>query len=271
LQVNSFLKTGEVTAREDDLRRIENALRRAASFVRNLDLQQVKVTWEGSNPTTSVDRQINEILREVLPYRNEGWLSEESHDDFSRLKKHRVWVVDPLDGTREFLLDIAEWCISIALVEGGRAVAGGVLNPSTGETFLGADGAGVTVTSPQRADHVALPGNDKRVLVSRREHNERKWQHLDQSPLTIVPTGSVAYRLAQVAAGFAAATCALGPRHEWDVAAGVALVRASGGAARTFNGEEICFNRPTTRIEGLLAFSRLCDAAVPQILGGKSA
>jgi myo-inositol-1(or 4)-monophosphatase len=269
--MNSFPKTGGVPAREDDLRRIENALQRAASFVRDLDLQQTKVTWEGNTPTTSVDRQINEVLREVLPDRNEGWLSEESHDDFSRLNEHRVWIVDPLDGTREFLMDIAEWCISIAMAEGGRAVAGGVLNPSTGETFLGADGAGVTVSSPPRADRIAPRGNGKRVLVSRREHDEGKWRHLDQSLLTVVPTGSVAYRLAQVAAGFAEATCALGPRHEWDVAAGVALVLASGGTAQTLNGEEICFNRPTTRIDGLLAFSPHCNTAVTRILRGRSA
>jgi myo-inositol-1(or 4)-monophosphatase len=231
--------------RADDLRRIEKALERAAAVVRNLDLQQVKVTWEGNDPTTSVDREIDEALREVLPDRNEGWLSEESNDDFSRLNEHRVWVVDPVDGTRELLLDIAEWCISIALVEGGRAIAGGVLNPSTGELFLGADGVGVKVSRPQQADQTRRSGIENRVLVSRREHSEGRWRHVDESLLTIVPTGSAAYRLAYVAAGLAEATCTFGPRHEWDVAAGVALVRASGGMAQTFNGEEITFNRPT--------------------------
>jgi myo-inositol-1(or 4)-monophosphatase len=269
--MTSFPKAEGVPGPADDLRRIEKALERAASVVQNLDLQQVRVTWEGNDPTTSVDREINEVLREALPHGNEGWLSEENHDDFSRLNEHRVWVVDPVDGTRELLLDIAEWCISIALVEGGRAIAGGVLNPSTGEIFLGADGVGVTVSRPRRADRVPLSGIENRVLVSRREHSEGKWQHVDQSFLTIVPTGSVAYRLAYVAAGLAEATCTLGPRHEWDVAAGVALVRASGGSVQTFNGEEITFNRASTRIEGLLALSRHCDAEVPQILRGRRA
>ena len=75
---------------------------------------------------------------------SEGWLSEEDVDDLGRLSKQVVWVVDPLDGTREFVDGIPEWCISVGLVVDGIAVAGGVCNPATNELFLGGLKSGVT-------------------------------------------------------------------------------------------------------------------------------
>jgi adenylylsulfate kinase len=246
-------------ARRNDLCRIEDALRHVASFLSRLDWQTVKVTRGGSDPTTSLDGQIDRMLRELLPRGNEGWLSEETPDIRERLNQERVWIVDPLDGTSEFLAGIPEWSVSIAVVEGGRAVAGGVLNPSTGEMFLGADGIGVTISGARECAGPESLELQKRLLVSRREHSEGRWRHFSESHLTVVPTGSVAYRMAQVAAGRAGATCTLGPRHEWDVAAGVALVSAGGGTIHMFNGGAACFNRPTTLVGGLCAFTRSED------------
>ena len=85
------------------------------------------------------------LLRQMLPRPGEGWLSEETGDDRERLSCARVWVVDPIDGTREFIDGVPEWCVSIGLVEDGIAVAGGILNPATGETVLGGAGLGVTL------------------------------------------------------------------------------------------------------------------------------
>src|ERR1700740_1017168 len=79
----------------------------------------------GHDPVTEADRAADAVLRKELLRDGEGWLSEESGDDFSRLQKSRVWVVDPLDGTREFVAGIPEYCISVALVEDGVPVAGG--------------------------------------------------------------------------------------------------------------------------------------------------
>jgi myo-inositol-1(or 4)-monophosphatase len=108
-------------------------------------------------------------------------------------------------------------------------------------------------------------------LISRKEHREGKWQHLQDAQLTVTPMGSIAYRLAQVAAHRAAATCTHGPRHEWDVAAGVALVHASRGTVQTMSGEKLQFNRRTPRVESLLAYSPLCDHTVPALLLGGTA
>lgn len=85
----------------------------------------------GLNPVTEADRALDAVLRRELLRDGEGWLSEESVDDPIRLQRRCVWVVDPLDGTLEFIQGIPEFCVSIAFVEDGRPVAGGIYNPAT--------------------------------------------------------------------------------------------------------------------------------------------
>src|ERR1017187_4987190 len=92
----------------------------------------------GHDPVTEADRALDAVLRKELLREGEGWLSEESVADPIRLQRSRFWVVEPLDGTREFVEGIPEFCVSIGFVENGRPVAGGIYNPATDETFLGA-------------------------------------------------------------------------------------------------------------------------------------
>jgi myo-inositol-1(or 4)-monophosphatase len=93
------------------------------------------------------------------------------------------------------------------------------------------------------------------VLVSRSEAKRGQWTHLGSAPFSVEPVGSIAYRLACVAAGFADATWTLDPRHEWDVAAGVALVLAARGEVSAPDGSPLVFNLPVPRFEGIVAFS----------------
>src|SRR6202789_2523416 len=134
----------KISTRSHILTRIEEALVAAARsispFLPGKDLVEFK---SATDPVTEADRTANRILRDALLQNNEGWLSEESVDDFSRLDRKHVWVVDPIDGTKEFISRIPEWCISVAFVEDGRAVAGGICNPASREMFLGALGEGV--------------------------------------------------------------------------------------------------------------------------------
>ncbi len=104
----------------------------------------VKVWFKkGRNIVTAADKAVNQLRRETLPEQDDGWLSVETADDLSRLRRGRVWIVDLLDGTKEFLAGIPEWCVSIGLVEDGKTVAGGVLSPSTGEMIVGSIQTGV--------------------------------------------------------------------------------------------------------------------------------
>jgi myo-inositol-1(or 4)-monophosphatase len=207
----------------------------------------------GDDPVTEADRLANEVLRDVLVRDGEGWLSEESADDLTRLDKTRVWVVDPIDGTREFVAGLPEWCVSIGLIENGQAVAGGIRNPVTGETFLGSLETGLTYNGKEACASRRQTLTGATVLASRSEVKRGEWERFGNGPFSIRPMGSVAYKLAMVAAGLADATWTLCPKHEWDVAAGVALVKAGGGFAQELGDSFLRFNSRPCLLPNLLA------------------
>src|SRR6202166_8884 len=160
----------------------------------------------GHDPVTEADRALDAVLRQELLREGEGWLSEESVDDPIRLQRSRVWVVDPLDGTREFVKGIPEFCVSIGFVEDGRPVAGGIYNPATDEAFLGSIESGVTYNG-QPAQHSQRKSlDDALVLASRSEVKRGEWKPFENTNFKIRPMGSVAYKLALVAAGLADVT-----------------------------------------------------------------
>ena len=253
----TLYKTGnQVIRRQDDLSRIAAALEAAVEIFHRLAPTPVTVQFKGKDdPVTALDHAVNECLHNLLAREGEGWFSEETADDSGRLEKQRVWIVDPLDGTREFVAGIPEWCFSVGLVEAGEAVAGGVCNPVTGETFLGSLETGVTLNGKPVHGHQVKDPKKALILASRSEVNRGEWERFRAEGFNIRPVGSVAYKLACVAGGLADATWTLVPKHEWDVAAGVALVTAGGGLAKTRSGTPPRFNRANPLLDGLAAFS----------------
>lgn len=243
--------------RLSDLERIHRALAEAGRVLGRYTPGQVDWVHKSDrgDELTAADEAVDRVLRDVLPDRGEGWLSEESRDDRSRLDRSRVWIVDPLDGTREFVEGVPEWCVSIGLVEDGRPVAGGIFNPETGQVIVGAVETGVTLNGvPVR---VTEPGTLRgaRVLASRSEVRRGEWERFRGAEFETVPCGSVAYKLGLVAAGLADATFTLVPKSEWDVAAGVALVRAAGGRCVHRDGSGPAFNKGAPILPDLLAGS----------------
>ncbi len=239
--------------RSEDLLRIRQGLQAAIEILRAPRTGAEVERKAGGDPVTDADRAVDRRLRELLPRPGEGWLSEETADDPARLECRRVWVVDPLDGTREFVEDIPEWCVSIGLVEEGRAVAGGICNPSTGQLFVGSVEGGVTLNGrPARmSGQEELEGAT--VLASRTEVGRGQWESFRGEAFAIRPLGSVAYKLALVAAGLGDVTWTLVPKHEWDVAAGTALVTSAGGEVWDLGGSLPWFNQPSPRLTGLVA------------------
>ena len=207
----------------------------------------------GGDPVTEADMALDHLLRETLLGPGEGWLSEETVDSSARLDAHHVWIVDPLDGTREFVEGLDEWCISVAFVEHGRGIAGGIWNPARDELVVGSLAGGVTLNG--RAAHVKDRADlgGATVLASRTEVGRGQWRRFEHAPFNVTPMGSVAYKLARVAAGLDEATFTLVPKNEWDVAAGTILVQAAGGIVRDTNGDELRFNQPATLLPGLVA------------------
>ncbi|MCW5797059.1 MAG: Inositol monophosphatase family protein [Nitrospira sp.] len=212
-------------------------------------------TKPDQSPVTSADLAVNRILHDRLStaFPEDGWLSEETADNDERLRRTRVWIVDPIDGTRAFVKGLPEFCLSVALVENGVPTVAAIFNPATGEFFSAIRGRGLRVerlldsaqplfTSPERP--VALV-NPWELRVGRLEGLQ---DHLHCRPI-----GSIAYALALVAAGQADAVITLAGGNEWDVAAGVLLVEESGGRATTAAGHPVTFNRPDPRLPGTLA------------------
>jgi myo-inositol-1(or 4)-monophosphatase len=240
--------------RAEDLARISHALDAAGEVARRYTPGQVE--WETKSergdPVTEADRAIDGLLRSLLPRPGEGWLSEESRDDRTRLDDRRVWVVDPLDGTREFVNAIPEWCVSVGLVEDGRPVAGGVFNPATGEKIVGAEGVGVTLGGRPVEPRPLRGLAGAVVLASRSEVARGEWDRFRDAPFKVRPCGSVAYKLGLVAAGLADATWTLVPKHEWDVAAGAALAVAAGLEVLHRDGSTPRFNRDEPKLPDLL-------------------
>jgi myo-inositol-1(or 4)-monophosphatase len=207
----------------------------------------------GHDPVTEADRALDAVLRKELLREGEGWLSEESVDDPVRLQRSRVWVVDPLDGTREFVKGIPEFCASIGFVENGRPIAGGIYNPATDETFLGAIDSGVTYNGKHAQPSQRNTLHGALVLASRSEVKRGEWKLFEDCAFTIRPMGSVAYKLALVSVGLADITFTLTPKHEWDVVAGAALVQGAGGFVSTLEKSTLVANRRDPLLSGLLA------------------
>lgn len=258
--------------RRQDLLRIDAALTQAAvvlsAFVAGCTAARFKA---GGEPVTAADLAVDRALAAALLSSGEGWLSEETVDDDARLCCRRVWVVDPLDGTQQFIAGVPEYSVSIGLVEDGRAVAGGVLNPATHQRVVGAVGRGVWLNGAPCGVREANALEGATVLASRSESSRGEWRRWDHESFSVRPMGSVAWKLALVAAGIADATWSRVAKHEWDVAAGVALVAAGGGNIVSVDGSPLRFNQPDPRVPGLIASAPGLTDAIRALLGATDA
>jgi myo-inositol-1(or 4)-monophosphatase len=236
------------------LSRIQAALASARAVFDRFTPGAIEAEYKaGHDPVTEADRDLDAVLRKELLREGEGWLSEESVDDPVRLRKSRVWVVDPLDGTREFVQGIPEFCSSIGFVENGNPVAGGICNPATNETFVGAIDAGVLYNGQPANLSQRAHLDGALILASRSEVKRGEWKQFENAGFKIRPMGSVAYKLALVSAGLADATFTLTPKNEWDVTAGTALVASAGGYVATLDDSPLRCNNKSPLLSGLVA------------------
>jgi len=222
--------------------------------------------WEKSedNPVTLADlesdRAIQAALSEAFP--SDAILSEETVSTLDRLENDRVWIVDPMDGTKEFTKKIPEFAASIALCHRGVPVVGVIQNPVTGVTVSARQGGGcfrdgtaVRVTEPATlADSV--------VIASRTEISRNQFDPYAGWFRELRPLGSIAWKLACVACGEGDLNISVAPKNEWDVCAGDILVREAGGRYLDFDGGERVYNQEKTLIDrGMAAGSpKLLDA-----------
>jgi myo-inositol-1(or 4)-monophosphatase len=242
---------------ERELEVAERAGRAAGAIIRAFYDEGVAVDYKDTardNPVTAADTQadacIQEMVRAAFP--DDGWLSEETRDSHERLSRRRVWIVDPLDGTKEFVQHIPELCVCIALVEAGVPVLGVSFNPITDELFAAARGHGLTLNGVPAHTSVTADVAQARILASRSEDKRGEWDAF-KSRMRVELTGSVAFKLALIAAGRGDGTFSLTPKHEWDICAGAALIQEGGGRITDCYGEPLRFNREKPLLPGLIA------------------
>lgn len=240
---------------ENQLKILVEVVREAGLAILDARKRGVTVTHKENNDVlTQADLLANQILKKRLlaEFPDDGWLSEESVDDALRLSCRRVWVVDPIDGTREYAEGVPEYAVSVALIENGAVMLAAVFNPETDELFSALRGGGAFLNGKPMHCKQSCQGQ-LLLLASRSECKRGEWDRFGEEQ--VKPVGSIAYKLALVAAGLADATFSLGPKSEWDIAAGVLLVTEAGGVVTDVHRQPFVFNRANVLVDGIVASS----------------
>jgi myo-inositol-1(or 4)-monophosphatase len=158
-----------------------------------------------------------------------------------------------MDGTREFVMKVPEFVVSVALVEKGLVVLGVIYNPCTGELFESVYRQGTKLNGKMVYCDKKLDGKPK-VEVSRSDIEKGRFAGYE-SCMDLHPCGSIAYKLARLAAGEANGTLSITPKNEWDIAGGVILVTEAGGRVTDLSGDKYQFNQANTLVNGVIATS----------------
>jgi myo-inositol-1(or 4)-monophosphatase len=250
---------------DEDLALIEGAVREAGEIARRYYGGEYR-RWRKSRgePVTEADLAIDRFLRDVLePARpHYGWFSEETGRDAARAGAERTFVVDPIDGTTAFLKQRPHFSISVGLVERDRAIAGVVYNPITEEFFSAAPGVGA------RLNGAPIHASDCGAVEGCRVLGQRDFLACDPWPaMQVEQRSSIAYRMALVAAGIFDAAIVLSPKHDWDMAAGAAIVREAGALATSRTGEPLRFGDPSAIQRSLVCAGPRLHALILERLG----
>ncbi|MBX9813553.1 MAG: 3'(2'),5'-bisphosphate nucleotidase CysQ [Proteobacteria bacterium SG_bin5] len=223
--------------------------------------------WDKSpgNPVSDVDLELDALLRArlsaLLP--EAGWLSEETADNEERLAHERVWVVDPIDGTRDFVRGRSGWAVSIALVERGRVVLGVLDAPALGRSWWAALGAGAW------RGETRLRCAARDLLAGARVPTDSLPRE-DRDLVAVAKPNSIALRIAMVAAGEADLVATLRWGYEWDVAAAALIAAEAGACVSDAFGAPLAFNTARAQAFGVLACAPGIHAAAVERLAGRA-
>ncbi|MEM9289645.1 MAG: 3'(2'),5'-bisphosphate nucleotidase CysQ [Pseudomonadota bacterium] len=203
---------------------------------------------DGGDPVTEIDLAVNAILEETLrgARPSYGWLSEETKDDQSRLSAQRVWVVDPIDGTRAFMKGRAEFCVSIACVEAGEVLTAVLYDPIAKATYTASKGGGAWLGESRLQVSETSDALTSRLVLEEDFARHRLWPQPWQ-PASCIRPNSMALRLAFVATGAHDLTLAVSAKQDWDIAAADLILREAGGRMTDQHGGALRYNKTSTR------------------------
>ena len=212
--------------------------------------------YSGLNPVTDADRASDEYLKTVLTseFPRYGWFSEETKDSSERLSKERVWIVDPIDGTKEYIEKVPMWVVSIALVENKKPVLSILYKPVKEELFSAIKGEGANLNGEEISCSQETDPSQMVILNSRTETRDGLWLPYKDEFKELKGVGSVAYKLGLTGAAKADIFATLRPKNEWDICAGHCIVNEADGKMIDLNGAEVTYNNENTLITpGLVA------------------
>jgi myo-inositol-1(or 4)-monophosphatase len=213
-------------------------------------------TKHGTSPVSDADIAVDRLLRERLTAAapDYGWRSEESGDEPARLEAKRVWIVDPIDGTRAFIRGMPDWTIAAALVDEGRPVLGVIFAPALDGLFAAVVGHGASLNG------TAIRASEGEKLDGARVAGPQR--HLDRLAAlvpgiaTVPKIHSLALRFARVAEGALDVAFAGPSSNDWDLAAADLLVHEAGGRLTDIEGRVLTYNRADPVHEALVAAGR---------------
>lgn len=208
-------------------------------------------SWHKPDGTTvteadlAVDKHLREKITKARP--RDGWLSEETASDGSRLNSPRFWIADPIDGTRLFLGGEHNWGIGVALVEEGKPTLAALLRPSQGIMLHAIAGNGAY----RNGEPLKKPMSGSADVIAPKSYagalGEAGFRHLSGSHLPLL------LRFAAIAEGHLAGAITLGEKNDWDVAAGHLILAEVGGSVSTAQGDPVIYNRPEAWQPGVVA------------------
>jgi len=243
-----------MTGTDLDLDLLEHAARKAGTLAMKWFADPGKV-WDkgGNHPVTKADIEIDQQLHQVLCSERSdyGWVSEETEDDQSRLKSDRVFVVDPIDGTRAFIQGKPHFSISLAVVENGRPIAGAVFNPALNEMFLAGLGQGATMNGQTILVSTKAKLENCKMIAHEGLFRQKRWEQA-WPDMDCTTRNSMAYRMVLVASGRWDATLTLKPKSDWDLAAADLIASEAGAIASDPDGNPFVYNLPSTTKSGVI-------------------
>jgi myo-inositol-1(or 4)-monophosphatase len=242
-----------------DLELLVAAAREAGAVAlkrRNASLE-IERKADGS-PVTSADLEIDRLLHNGLigARPDYGWLSEESADSPDRLQAERVFVIDPIDGTRAYIRGQPWFAVSLAVVENGRPIAGVVFAPALDALYAAAIGAASTLNGDAIGASRTARLEGAAMLGEERAFKHPAWRE-PWPAMRIEQRNALALRMALVAAGTFDAAVTLSPKHEWDIAAGTLIAHQAGAVACDHKGDPFVFNSPAALCPSLVCAAPL--------------
>ena len=213
--------------------------------------------WDkgGDDPVSEADFAVDTHLKgRLLGARPDyGWVSEETEDDSARLTAERVFIVDPIDGTRAFVAGEKTWAHSLAIVETGRVVAACVFLPAREKLYLAEVDGGATLNGEVIRSTTMTGAEDATVLTPRVTMQDRFWRAGTAPGFERHFRPSLAYRLSLVAEGRFDGMLTLRATWEWDIAAGALIATEAGAVVTDRKGHGLTFNTPARQTAGVVA------------------